>query len=79
MRDIDAGQKGHNPKFLDRVTANVLKTLTEIPQYKGNILLGRPTNHSITLSLLSREDAKVKVATCSPTPDICKSMWPRKN
>jgi Raf kinase inhibitor-like YbhB/YbcL family protein len=28
MRDIDAAQKGHNPKFLDRVAGNVLKTLT---------------------------------------------------
>ena len=29
MRDIDAAQKGHNPKFLDRVAGNVLKVLTE--------------------------------------------------
>ncbi|MFO0836535.1 MAG: Spy/CpxP family protein refolding chaperone [Phycisphaerales bacterium] len=28
MRDIDAGQKGHNPMFLDRVVGNVMKTLT---------------------------------------------------
>ncbi len=29
MRDIDAGQKGHNPMFLDRVAGNVLKNLNE--------------------------------------------------
>jgi hypothetical protein len=29
MRDIDATQKGHNPKFLDRVAGNVLKTLSD--------------------------------------------------
>ena len=29
MRDIDAAQKGHNPKFLDRVAGNVLKILTD--------------------------------------------------
>jgi len=29
MRDIDAAQKGHNPKFLDRVAGNVLKTLND--------------------------------------------------
>ncbi len=29
MRDIDAAQKGHNPKFLDRVAANVLKVLSD--------------------------------------------------
>ena len=29
MRDIDAAQKGHNPKFLDRVAGNVLKNLTD--------------------------------------------------
>jgi phosphatidylethanolamine-binding protein (PEBP) family uncharacterized protein/Spy/CpxP family protein refolding chaperone len=29
MRDIDAAGKGHNPKFLDRVAGNVLKTLTD--------------------------------------------------
>lgn len=28
MRDIDAAQKGHNPKFLDRVAGNVLSILT---------------------------------------------------
>ncbi len=28
MRDIDAAQKGHNPIFLNRITANVLKILT---------------------------------------------------
>lgn len=28
MRDIDAARKGHNPMFLNRVTGNVLKTLT---------------------------------------------------
>ncbi len=28
MRDIDAQQSGHNPKFLNRVAGNVLKTLT---------------------------------------------------
>jgi phosphatidylethanolamine-binding protein (PEBP) family uncharacterized protein len=28
MRDIDAAQAGHNPKFLDRVVANVLHTMT---------------------------------------------------
>lgn len=28
MRDIDAGQKGHNPMFLDRVVGNVMKSLT---------------------------------------------------
>lgn len=27
MRDVDAAEKGHNPKFLDRVAGNVLKTL----------------------------------------------------
>lgn len=29
MRDIDAAHAGHNPKFLDRVAGNVLKTLSE--------------------------------------------------
>ena len=29
MRDIDAAQKGHNPKFLDRVAGNVLQTLND--------------------------------------------------
>lgn len=29
LRDIDAAQTGHNPKFLDRVAANVLYTLTD--------------------------------------------------
>jgi Spy/CpxP family protein refolding chaperone len=29
MRDIDAAGAGHNPKFLDRVAANVLSILTE--------------------------------------------------
>ena len=29
MRDIDVAQKGHNPKFLDRVAGNVLKILTD--------------------------------------------------
>ena len=29
MRDIDAAQKGHNPKFLDRVAGNVLKILSD--------------------------------------------------
>ena len=29
MRDIDAAQKGHNPKFLDRVAGNVLRMLTD--------------------------------------------------
>lgn len=28
MRDIDSQQKGHNPVFLNRVAANVMKTLT---------------------------------------------------
>ena len=28
MRDIDAAQAGHNPKFLDRVVANVLHVMT---------------------------------------------------
>ena len=28
MRDIDAAETGHNPKFLDRVAGNVLKVLT---------------------------------------------------
>lgn len=29
MRDIDAAATGHNPKFLDRVAGNVLKSLTD--------------------------------------------------
>jgi Spy/CpxP family protein refolding chaperone len=29
MRDIDAAETGHNPKFLDRVAGNVLKVLTD--------------------------------------------------
>ena len=29
MRDIDVAQKGHNPKFLDRVAGNVLQTLND--------------------------------------------------
>ena len=29
MRDIDAAHAGHNPKFLDRVAGNVLKTLND--------------------------------------------------
>jgi len=29
LRDIDAAGAGHNPKFLDRVAANVLRTLSE--------------------------------------------------
>jgi Spy/CpxP family protein refolding chaperone len=29
MRDIDVGQKGHNPMFLNRVAGNVMKTLNE--------------------------------------------------
>lgn len=29
MRDIDAAQKGHNPKFLNRVVGNVFKTLSD--------------------------------------------------
>lgn len=28
MRDIDRSEKGHNPMFLDRITANVLQTLS---------------------------------------------------
>jgi predicted phosphodiesterase len=36
--------------------------LTEISQYKGNILLGRPTDRSITLSVLLHEAARVQVA-----------------
>ena len=29
MRDVDVAQKGHNPKFLDRVAGNVLRMLTD--------------------------------------------------
>jgi Spy/CpxP family protein refolding chaperone len=29
MRDIDAAETGHNPKFLDRIAGNVLKVLTD--------------------------------------------------
>ena len=43
MRDIDASQKGHNPMFLDRITGNVLQTLT-------------PDQRS-TLAALAREQA----------------------
>jgi len=32
--------------------------LTDIPAYRGNVILGRPTDRSVTLNLLLRESAK---------------------
>ena len=39
--------------------------LTEIPAHKGNVVLGRPTDRSVTLSILVHEAADVSVA-CGP-------------
>ncbi len=35
--------------------------LTDVPAYEGNVILGRPTSHSITLSVLTRAGARVTV------------------
>ncbi len=36
--------------------------LTEIPRYRGNVILGRPSDHSITLSVLLQDEANIEVA-----------------
>ena len=36
--------------------------LTAIPSYKGNVILGRPTDRSVTLSILLRDSTKVRIA-----------------
>jgi hypothetical protein len=36
--------------------------LTDIPRYPGNVILGRPTDRSVTLSVLMREAVRVLVA-----------------
>ncbi len=35
--------------------------LTDIPEYAGNVILGRPTDRSVTLSVLLRKPARVRV------------------
>lgn len=36
--------------------------LTKVPEYKGNVILGRPTDKSITLSVLMHSDLKIRIA-----------------
>jgi hypothetical protein len=36
--------------------------LTDVPAYEGNVILGRPTNHSVTLSVLTRAGTRVSIA-----------------
>lgn len=35
--------------------------LTDIPEYVGNVILGRPTDHAITLSVFLQRPAQVRV------------------
>jgi len=35
--------------------------LTDIPAYEGNVILGRPTSHAVTLSVLSRDAVRATV------------------
>ena len=46
------GRGGGKPEFFQ----------TAVPDYRGNVILGRPTDHSVTLSLFLRDAAPVRVA-----------------
>ena len=44
--------------------------LTNIPAYEGNVILGRPTSHSVTLSVLMREGARIAVTYGRAGPSL---------
>lgn len=52
---------GDRPAHAPPTTSPASEFLTDIPEYPGNILLCRPSDQSITLSLLSHRDVRAQV------------------